>query len=312
MIYDCESFWGQGAEAALTMGEGEPQLWANAGLRPLSRPWLDCLSPIANNVVGFMGKLVPTSVSRVIGGFCIYRSEGEVSQLPLSMLWEILSVVMVASKLGVPCVLLPPIAEEAHRMPNYATSFYKLGRLLNKALPQFAACLDVELTVQYRDILSEDKSINLDDLYGLFYPFSQTPELQTYPLGRLDEYQILRAHESYCARYQNITPEPTCFDLYCEGLHVVKSVRVGIRGTGASYLATVPLPAYDDMSRPMTDLKDVPMICETLPPVYGWWPDQLVQEMFGMNFEELRHILYTYLSLESSSVHTLDSGGIET
>ena len=279
--------WGAGAREAVRLGEGDPPAWQEIGLAPLPVAWQRRRAEAGEAFVGLAGRARPAHVRRVLGGACIHRCLGDPAQLPVSTVWEILGVAMVARRLGVPGVVLLPVAEEVHRIPPHAGAFRRLGTLLAAALPRFGRRLGVELEACWHEDLSRDPGIERHQLYGLFNPFSASPVLRTYPLGRPDEAAILRAHESYCARYRRVVPPLGAADLLCEALPVGRSIRLGIRGTGASYLAAVPLPSPAPPHRLLSDAPEPPRLGDPFEAPPGWWPERVVRETFGLGLEAL-------------------------
>ena len=290
-----ESTWGVGASHALTLGEGDSERWLALGLRPLSVAWRERLGWVEENVVGICGDIEPGKIDRILGGVCIHRSCGEALALPASMLWEMLSIAMVAGRLGVPGVILPPVAEEAFRSPELAPRYFEMGRVLNDVIPKLGAELGVDLTCQWRGELSRDPGIDRSELYGLFHPFSKSAALRFYPFGRPDESAVLEVHESYCARYRAVRPELSQFDLLCEAVYVSRSVQLGSAGTGAAYLATVPVPSIQGHRLPMTDDIEALPVRRALVVPTGWWPDRLLINVFDSTFDEVRELFVRYV-----------------
>ena len=226
------------------------------------------------------------NIRRVIGGACIHRSEGCLGNLPITFLWEVLSVALVGKVLGRPALVLLPIAEESSRSPAFREAYLDLGEKIRSALQGLSIATQVAIDAYWTPQTWELEDVDVASLYGLFYPFSSSGRLRTYPFGEPDEAKLLEAYASYCARYRHLEGGLQADDLVVEGIHTVQSVIFGIRGR-ANYLATVPLPPIG--GGPLgTHLTPVPTVSEALAESLEWWPNRILLKTFGLDLESLR------------------------
>lgn len=282
-----ESSWGKGADRAIAMGEGKPEQWASLGLRQIPDPWRKSLGDVFENTIAMFGNQLPKDIRRVIGGACIHRSCGILRKLPVSFLWEVLTIAMVAKMLNVEGVILIPLAEEVHRCPQQRDKFLYLGQELSDVVPRLGKDLGVSLTSYWHPVCCNLKKVDRADLYGLFAPFADSFRLRTYPFGDPEEKRILDTYESYCGRYQHPPKGLQGSDLIVEGIHVSKSVLLGI-DSQASYLATVPLPSLHNQNQVMVDSIVVPTIEKLIEYPEPWWPNDLLKKVLKHDIESVR------------------------
>jgi hypothetical protein len=285
---DSSPKWGGGAAQAESLGEGDPKAWEKAGLGPMPREWLEVFEVIDDLCVAcYQAKAIrPENIRRVVGGACIHRSEGRFADLPITFLWEILSVALVGTVLRRPALILLPIAEESFRSPEFREAYLHLGGQIRNPLQALSIATRVAIEPYWTPQTWELKDVDVDSLYGLFYPFSSSGRLRTYPFGEPDEAKLLEAYASYCARYRHLEGGLQADDLVVEGIHTVQSVMFGIRDR-ANYLATVPLP-LDGGGPIATHFTPVPTISESVTESPEWWPNRLLLKIFGLDLESLR------------------------
>lgn len=286
--------WSKGAKHALDLGEGNPEAWQRLDLRPLPGPWQERLQSTDELLVGLASPkfVLPDAIGRIAGGACIHRSRGVFEQLPISFLWETLTVAMVGKLLDRSATVLLPIAEESAREQSLGPAYHELGSRLADSVQRLGAAIGVQLKAYWKPQLERLEGVANMELYGLFHPFSSSPRLRCYPLGEPDEDAQLRLNASYCARYRTWEGGLQCNDLIVEGIHVAQSVLIGVRSR-ANYLATVPLPAPTGHQL-QTDATTTTSISQTFTPQNpDWWPNRLAINIFELDLESLRKILVT-------------------
>jgi hypothetical protein len=273
----------------MDLGEGNPEAWQRLGLGPLPEAWQRRLQSIDELVVGFAAResILHDAIGRIAGGACIHRSRGIFEQLPVSFLWEILTLAMVGKLLHRPVIILLPIAEESAREPSLRSAYHELGSRVRDVLRRLGMTIGVTMKAYWSPQLEHLDNVPAPELYGLFHPFSSSPRLRSYPLGEPDEDAQLRLNASYCARYRTLEGGLRRDDLIVEGIHIAQSVLLGVRGR-ASYLATVPLP--DRTGRQLqADVAPAVSICQAaVQPSPDWWPNRLAIDILGLDLESLR------------------------
>lgn len=284
---DLSPTWGGGAAEAESLGEGSPEAWKKAGLEPMPREWLETLEEIDDLCIAcYRAEAIPPeNIRRVVGGACIHRSEGRFANLPITFLWEILSVALVGKVLKRPALILLPIAEECSRSPALREPYLRMGANIQNALQTLSIATQIAIDAYWAPQTWELDDVDVASLYGLFYPFS-SGRLRSYPFGEPDEAKLLEAYASYCARYRHLEGGLQADDLVVEGIHTVQSVMFGIRDR-ANYLATVPLPP--SAGGPLaTHLTPVPTVSESITESPEWWPNRMLLKIFGLDLESLR------------------------
>jgi hypothetical protein len=280
-----------GAERAMILNEGNPLAWEKQGIFPLSADWEKKLGSLTNIAIGGYN-LSNTKVDRVIGGVCIYKSNGEFAQLPLSFLWEILVVAMFAKKLKVKALILVPIMEEAHNYPMYKEKYLKLSSEIKRLIEQLSAFVGVEMLATHADKLFQGE-VDKRELYGLFQPYTTNQKLKLYPMGTFNEDQILKGYESYCLRYRYPKGAIGKNDLVVDGIHLSKSVITGIENQ-AKFIPTLPIPSLDSRENCLlVDSKHVPTIYDEISFECIKDLDGLILEILGFQFKDILEFVKT-------------------
>ncbi|GAM12845.1 hypothetical protein [Mesobacillus selenatarsenatis] len=280
-----------GAQRAMGLNEGSPLAWKEQGILPLSADWENELGSLTNIAIGGYN-LSNTKVDRVIGGVCIYKSNGEFAQLPLSFLWEILVVAMFAKKLKVEALILVPIMEEAHNYPMYKEKYLKLSSKIKRLVEQLSDFLGVEMLATHADKLFQG-GVDQRDLYGLFQPYTTNQKLKLYPMGTFNEDQILKGYESYCLRYRYPNGAIEENDLVVDGIHLSKSVITGIEKQ-AKFIPTLPIPSFDSSENCLlVDSKHVPAIYDEISFESIKELDGIIVEILGYQFKDILEFVKT-------------------
>ncbi|WP_034761728.1 hypothetical protein [Rossellomorea vietnamensis] len=274
-----------GARKAMELKEGNPRAWQEQGILPLSTEWEEKLESLTQIAIG--GYNLPQEpVKRVIGGVCIYKSNGEYDQLPLSFLWEILVVAMFAKKFKVEGLILVPIMEESHNYPSYEAHYQTLSSKISRLVDRLSEFLGVHLSATHANHLFEGE-ISKRELYGLFQPYTDNPKLKLYPMGVSNEDQILKGYESYCLRYRYPAGDVGKENLIVDGVHLSQSVILGIEKQ-AAYIPTLPILSLEANENCfMVDSKNVPTMYDdvSFENVEEW--NSLIEENLGFRFEEI-------------------------
>jgi len=281
--------WSEGAKHAVAFGEGNPEAWLRLGLGPLPEAWQKQLQPIDELLVGLaaLDSVVPDEIGRVAGGACIHRSQGIFDRLPISFLWEILTIAMVGKLLRQPVTILLPIAEESAREPSLRTAYHDLGSRVDDAVQHLGMMIGVTMKACWSPRLGYLDNVPSSELYGLFHPFSSSERLRSYPFGEPDEEAQLRVNASYCARYRTLEGGSRRDDLIVEGIHIAQSVLLGVHGR-ANYLATVSLP---DRTGRQLQIDVTPAIYihqAIIQSDHNWWPNRMLVNVLGLDLESLR------------------------
>ncbi|MGD6892504.1 hypothetical protein [Bacillus mobilis] len=281
-------------ETAIRVGEGSPTKWESQGIIPLSESWGHMLGPISSICLGGYN-LEDRRVERVIGGICIYKSNGEFEKLPLSVLWEVLVVAMFSKKLQVGGLILVPIMEEAHNYPMYKDKYLKLFPLIEKFITQLGELFNVRMEAYYTNRLFTGE-IDPKELYGLFHPYTDNQRLRLYPIGHSNEQNILMGYESYCLRYRYPKESISMTDLVIDGIHLSKSVITGI-DKSAKYIPTLPIPSLNqEESCLLVDSVDVPTIFD-IPSFENISElNELLKEVLGYQLEEILEVIKSQIN----------------
>lgn len=283
-----------GAARTVLLGEGDPKQWATLGLGELPIEWTQALGSVARLAAAIRRPVSPASIRRVLGGVCIHRSGGNPLDLPITALWEVVTILLVARRLGASAMVLPPIAEEVFLRPDLAVAYRQFGRRLDRAVGVLGTELGVPVLCHEAPRLADAPDIPVTSLYGLFHPFATEGPCRIYPLGRSDEQKILQAHRSYCARYSSVPEGLSEGDLLCEGMHIARSIVLGVADVPVAYLATVPMPAHGISNRQMSAGSVVPAITQPRPQQWDWVDHELVAAV-GMPMEPLRRLFFETL-----------------
>jgi hypothetical protein len=282
-----ENPWGKGAERAAAFDEGgNPEKWLRFGLDKIPHPWMTALGPFAESAAAIKTGCNPADIARVLGGACIYRCGGVFNRLPLGFLWEVLTVAMCAKVMKVEGIVSYPIAEECRQQPQLEAEYKKLGEKLTFVTGKLGETLGIKLSAFCEETCYKPDDITPADLYGLFFPFSDSPQLQMHPRGEPGEEKLIDAFASYCASYRYPPGGLRETDLVVGGIHLAKSVLLGLGGKG-TYLATVPFPSFEDERCMMVDHHDAPTLGSEIDFPDSWWPDGQVKKILGHSLASL-------------------------
>lgn len=282
--------WGLGADRAMAVGEGDPAKWAALGLEPITKEWMDALGPLGEIAAAIRPNQPPDAVTRVVGGPCIYKSDGDFDRLPISVVWETINVILFAKVLNVEARITIPVGEECFRAPELTGKYLEMGKKLTAVVDSLAKELDLDLKTVWRTEKCTAGDIKAEDLYGLFFPFADTPKLKNHPAGEPDEKVLLEAYTGYCAAYRNQPGGLKDTDLVVDGIHLSRSVLIGI-GKNGTYIPAAPLPAFESEDYMMIDEIIIPVISEEWDIPEGWWPDVMTRKILGHSLESIRKMI---------------------
>lgn len=232
-----------GRNKALKLGEGNPYLWEKMGITSLDKEWSSSLDDLSELIVGgYNLNQNQNKIRCVVGGVCIYKSQGKIEKLPLSFLLETLNVFIFSSKFGVTGKILLPIAEECHNYPFLNVEFKNIGIQLASLISELSNLLNIKVETSLSKKIRYG-FLPIEKLYGLFNPFTLDPLKSAYPLGEINEEDLLKGYESYALRYRYLDNSKIDNSyLIIDGLHLSKSVIIGMEERG-QYLVTSPFPS---------------------------------------------------------------------
>ncbi|MEU3605667.1 hypothetical protein AB0E83_09450 [Streptomyces sp. NPDC035033] len=270
--------WGTAGHRMTAAGEGNPEMWREAGLVP-------CPGDREPGIVlGSFGDRTDELLAAPAFAAqpCIGQSSGDVRRLPVSVVWEVLLPMLLAAGRPGDVIVRINLAEEQLKYPRRAEQFARVADAVAGAAKALADGLGLvsEVRVNTRPPASA-VSVDTSTLYGMFAPFQ--PEID-HPRGFQNEANILIAFTWYLARYRELPPG-SCV---VEGAHMVGAVRAAL-GTDARYLAALGLPAPSGRACLVQDAPAGERITmanvEDLP--LDWWPEQVVRSVFGRGLREL-------------------------
>lgn len=230
-----------GSERSIKLGEGNEESWEKLSIYPLDNNWRVRVNDLVDIIVGGYN-LSSHEIKRVIGGCCIYKSQGKIELLPFSFLLELLNIFIFSSKMNVKGLVLLPIAEECHNYPVLKNDYEKLGKTIEIIISSLSDSLDVSVSCNISKKINGG-IIKRQNLYGLFHPFTKDPVKAVYPLGDIAEDKIIKGYESYSLRYRYVNSSRVSNNcLIVDGLHLAKSVIIGLDKQG-QYIVTSPFPS---------------------------------------------------------------------
>lgn len=270
--------WGLAGRRMTAAGEGTPEMWRAASLVPC--PDGQGLGLVLGSLSGQIDELLAAPI--FVAHPCVGQSSGDLQQLPVSVVWEVLLPMLFAAERQSEALIRINLAEEQLKYPRRADQFAEVAGAVAAAAAKLGAQLGIRTRIEIEDRPpASPPAIPASMLYGIFTPFQ--PEID-HPRGFRNESDILIAFTWYLARYRDL-PVDACV---IEGAHMVGAVRAAL-GVDARYLATVGLPAPS--GRPclvqdapvgervvMADIENLPL---------NWWPEEVVLHKFGRGLREL-------------------------
>lgn len=277
-MIDTMQQWGPAGRRMTAVGEGTPEMWRDAGLAPCPG------DRGAGIVLGSFGDRIHELLTApaFVAQPCIGQSSGDVRQLPVSVVWEVLLPMLLAAGQPSDVVVRINLAEEQLKYPRRAEQFADVAHAVAAATKELADQLGLSSKVEVNTRPPASAvSVDTSTLYGIFAPFQLDID---HPRGFQNEDNILIAFTWYLARYREL-PDGACI---VEGAHMVDAVRAAL-GPTAPYLAALALPAPSGRACLVQDAPVGERITmtnlEALP--LDWWPERVVQSVFGRGLRAL-------------------------